>query len=167
MRRKIWSAIIAVLTLLISAEPSVAFETKVEPVVAVGTNGPHPAAPRLADVDLFPSQNFESLGPQQAQVPPPPLDEPPPVQAPPPPPPEEPLPFTATATWEDSSGTTFVVDGLGKTFLFCTNCHAPGAVHPGEAVADGYRLEELDGTQAVVLMPDGKKKHMPLMSTAH
>ncbi|WP_157649693.1 hypothetical protein [Burkholderia ubonensis] len=122
-----------------------------------------------ASVNLFPAQTFDSLSnAPSSEVPPAPLDEaaaeP---EPPPPPPPEPPLPFSAVALWKDGARDTFAVEGLGRTFLFCLDCKAPGAVHPGQSIANGYRLEKIGGGEATLVGPSGKEQSMPLIGMAH
>src|SRR5579863_317892 len=168
-RIMLWPTLFTTCALLAFPRPGFPDEARPQPGSPAAASpapgaGATPAAP---DVDLFPSQTYASLSlappaPAVDEVPPPPLDVPehPPE---PQPPPLAPLPFNAVATWKDGSRETYAVDGLGQTFLLCADCRVPGAVHPGEAMANGYRLKALDkaGNVATIAAPDGHVQSMP------
>jgi hypothetical protein len=171
--------------LLVAIPPGFAVEIQPEgaaPLAASGA-GSQPSAPSaspaqagdaaaLADVNLFPAQTFDSLTPAPpgqpqagAEVPPPPLETAAAPEMEPPPPQDVPMPFVSVAQWKDSKRQAFAVEGLGQIFVFCGKCHVPGAVHPGEAIAGGYRLEKLDETHATLLTPDGQERALTLVGT--
>jgi hypothetical protein len=162
--------LLAACALMMCAPPGSADETHASgPAAALAASAAESVAADVADADLFPSQTYESLAlaaPAAAEVPPPPMQA---VASAPEmaPPPEEPLPFATVAIWKDGTRETYAVEGLGKTFLFCAQCRVPGAVHPGETIADGYRLKALDDAQATLVAPDGQERPMPLIGMAH
>jgi hypothetical protein len=155
--------------LLAAVPPGFAVEIQPQGNVAA----PVAAAPEPgADIDLFPSQSFDSLSPMaaaqaQIDVPPPPMEMNAAPEMDPPPPQEVPLPFASVAAWRDSKREAFAVEGLGQVFVFCGRCRVPGAVHPGETIADGYRLEKLDEVHATLLTPDGQERSLPLVGMTH
>jgi hypothetical protein len=169
------SALVATCALLAFPRPGFPDEAHPQPGSPAAASPASSASttPAAPDVDLFPSQTYESLSltppaTAAAEVPPPPLDVPehPPEPAPPP---LAPLPFDAVATWKDGPRETYVLDGLGQMFFLCASCHVPGAVHPGEAIANGYRLKSLNeaGNVATIAAPDGHEQSMPLVGMTH
>ncbi|WP_244137275.1 hypothetical protein [Burkholderia pyrrocinia] len=115
-------------------------------------------------VDVFPAQNWASLGAEdasagalaeagasEAKAPAlaDPIDAAPAPSAPP-------APFEIAGEWREQGQRIVVLDGGGRTFLLCgRRCGVRDAVLPGAEIADGYRLKALRETGPVVMTRDG------------
>ncbi|WP_321790387.1 hypothetical protein [Burkholderia pyrrocinia] len=115
-------------------------------------------------VDVFPAQNWASLGAEDAsagasaeavapEAEPPALADP--IDATPVPT-APPMPFEIAGEWREQGQRIVVLDGGGRTFLLCgRRCGVRDAVLPGTEIADGYRLKTLRETGPVVVTRDG------------
>ncbi|EMN1932185.1 hypothetical protein RVV18_006692 [Burkholderia ambifaria] len=123
-------------------------------------------------VDVFPAQNWASLGAEPASdSPPPPVAEPEPE----PPSLDEPIDaqpvaeplFAIAGEWRENDQRIVVLEGAGRTFLLCASrCGVRDAVLPGGEIAEGYRLKKLGEQGAVTVTRDSTDIELsPLVPT--
>ncbi|MCA8275638.1 hypothetical protein LGN17_24465 [Burkholderia sp. AU30280] len=118
-------------------------------------------------VDVFPAQNWASLGAEDAsasalaearvsEAEAPALADPIDTAPAPSEPSEPSAPFEIAGEWREQGQRIVVLDGGGRTFLLCgRRCGVRDAVLPGAEIADGYRLKTLRETGPVVMTRDG------------
>ncbi|MFY3138350.1 hypothetical protein ACOTFF_14055 [Achromobacter xylosoxidans] len=114
-------------------------------------------------VDIFPAQSRASIGQKEPVAAEPTADAPaggdvaaqvaaaesPPAVASP--------PFEIVGEWREQGTHIFVLDGAGRTFILCDSaCTIRGTIHPGEEIAEGYRLKSLSGTGVTIVAEDGR-----------
>ncbi|WP_244138303.1 hypothetical protein [Burkholderia stabilis] len=122
----------------------------------------HEIAGQPSIVDVFPAQNWASLGAEDAAAGAPPAETAPPEAEPPEladpidVAPVQPMPFEIAGEWREQGQRIVVLDGGGRTFLLCgRRCGVRDAVLPGGEIIDGYRLKTLRDTGPVVMTRDG------------
>ncbi|GAB1847312.1 hypothetical protein MyNCGM683_21590 [Achromobacter xylosoxidans] len=68
-----------------------------------------------------------------------------------------PPPFEVVGEWREAGALVFVLDGGERTFILCDSaCAIRGAIHPGEEIADGYRLKNLSSAGLTIVANDGR-----------
>lgn len=110
-------------------------------------------------VDIFPSQNWDSLFLGAANVEPMQTEsaimeqEPEPVL-----PSALPLPFYIIGEWvEGGERIIFLGDDNGDSYLVCNGCNLPTAIKTGEKITKSYRLKQLDLTKLTVVSESGEE----------
>lgn len=70
-------------------------------------------------------------------------------------------PFEIVGEWREQGAHIFVLAGTGRTFILCDSaCGVRGAIHPGEEIADGYRLKSLSGAGVTIVAEDGRSNDL-------
>ena len=124
-------------------------------------------ASQIPDVDIFPSQSWDSLqgdasaparsaSSASAVAQAPELDDSIPVRG------GDDLaaatmsPFQAVGEWVEGDQRIVIVESEGQTYLLCQRCPIGEAIRPGGALAKNYRLRALEEQRAVLLDPQGR-----------
>jgi len=132
----------------------------------------------ISEVDIFPSQSWDSLlgkagtpagptSPASAATEVPDLDD-----AIPGPPAADAvmaaatIPFHAVGEWVEGGQRIVVVENEGQTYLICQRCDVSEAIRPGGALAKDYRLRALEAERVVLLDPQGRTLNVSLAPLA-
>lgn len=118
-------------------------------------------------IDIFPAQSWASMEPKAtAKTEPAPdsaaqEDTAPPVAAAERSQAIASQPFEIVGEWREQGSHIFVLAGTDRTFILCDSaCRVRGAIHPGEEIANGYRLKNLSGAGATIVAEDGRSSDL-------
>lgn len=70
--------------------------------------------------------------------------------------------FARVGEWREAGQRIVVLRSEDRLYLLCQRCAAPSALRPGGAPRDGYRLKSLEPGRAVLLAPDGQEVSVDL-----